>query len=93
MLTNILGDPVNEKFHQLKLDNPKVKKHIGNHFECLNLLETAGFEQAGSLVEPCLEIKLATIMSNYQSIQNIANSLLELLQSNSIAPLTNRFDQ
>lgn len=76
----------------MKLDNPKVQKHIATHFECMNLLEIAGFEQGGSLVEPMLEIKLDTIMTNFQSLSNIANSILEILDSNSVASLTKRFD-
>ena len=59
----------------------------------MNLLELAGFEQGGSLVEPCLEIKLDTVMTNFQTLSNITNSVLELLESNSVAPLTKKFDQ
>ena len=50
VLGNILKDPLDTKFHKLKLQNKKIIEFISSNIECVNLLELLGFSQRQDMI-------------------------------------------
>lgn len=50
LLGNILKDPLDEKFHKIKMTNPKIYENITSQMECVNLLEILGFKEMADVV-------------------------------------------
>lgn len=50
IMQNILKDPLDPKYHKLKLQNKKIAEFIGTQIECVNLLELLGFTQRQDMI-------------------------------------------
>ena len=58
----------------------------------MNLLELAGFEQVDSLVESSLEIRFQKHAVNLQRLSDICSSIKEVLDADSVGPVTKYLD-
>lgn len=86
ILANLVKDPADPKFHTLRLANPKIQQFVGSHVECINLLEILGFQELHDVVskdeglQVVLQIPLATVLENYDTIKAASTILTEIQQ-------------
>ena len=75
IMQNILKDPLDTKYHKLKLQNKKIAQFIGTQIECVNLLELLGFTQRQDMIsedgdlQTMLLIEQAAVLENFNRIQ------------------------
>ena len=50
IIANLVKDPIETKYHTLKLSNKKIQETITCNMECVNLLEVLGFQQRQDMV-------------------------------------------
>ena len=87
LLSNIIKDPLDEKFHKIKMNNKKIFETISSNVECVNLLEILGFQQFIDMVtqngglEPYMIISQVDALENYQLIQQV-HEILKDIQAN-----------
>ena len=87
LLSNIIKDPLDEKFHKIKMNNKKIFETISSNVECVNLLEILGFQQVIDMVtqngglEPYMIISRVDALENYQLIQQV-HEILKDIQAN-----------
>lgn len=71
IIGNIVKDPVELKYQTLKLNNAKIKQHIGSNMECINLMEILGFLEMNDIVsqedglQVVLQISQSAVLENY----------------------------
>jgi hypothetical protein len=73
LLANILKDPLDTKFHKIKMQNPKIYESITTQIECINLLEILGFKEMADVVSDSGLQQMMVISQNdvLDTFQNI----------------------
>lgn len=98
-MQNILKDPLDTKYHKLKLQNKKIAEYIGTQIECVNLLELLGFTQRQDMIsengdlQTMLLIEQTAVLENYPRFQQVSAICNELLSEKSVNSLIKHFEQ
>ena len=83
MLGNILKDPLDPKFHKIKMTNPKIYESITTQMECVNLLEILGFKEKADVVseqglQHIMVITQEEILDNFPNLQKVHELISEI---------------
>ena len=99
ILQNLLKDPLDTKYHKLKLQNKKISEFISTQIECVNLLELLGFAQRQDMISEdgqlltMLFIEQAAVLENFIRIQQVGEICSELLSEKSVNSLIKHFEE
>mgnify|MGYP000276791590 CR=1 FL=1 len=81
ILSNIVNNPKETKYHKLKLSNKTMIEMVSSNMECVNLLEILGFRHEEDVISEKEGLQTCMLMTQSEVMDNLfkLRKVLDLL--------------